>query len=487
MSTRLAGTEPVAAALRRQLDELRSQNEVHGGAAAERCVALSRQARAVDPSLACQALQLAYWAFMVRGLQPKARVALERAALLARRHGLPALEARSALMRVEMLMASGEHQDGFGALVDLVRSRQFRQLSVNDGVRSYFLLAWGCRLLEPGDGVETCLALVDARLRDHDAPLAPWFVLMRALLDLQRLIWALPPFETLLAGRVTTPSLLQASRRRLEADCRALTALDEARPENRHPHHVGVVLAALREAVLHGTEAGVLRASALLAGHVGEGRLVGKSHDDLAYLVASTMLGIGRATLAEREMALARPALERSGMWELQMLWPHLESVLAEATGRHGQALAHYRTYARRFADQARRMNTAVPRLLASIVELPGAAGRARDGVEPEYLLRAKDLLAAHPERIGMAELAEAVGVSDRALREAFRIHLRTSPAEYARSARLDAARRLVRTGALAQRSVADLAEQFGFSNPGRFKTAYRSRFGVNPADDQAG
>ncbi|MEX5299493.1 helix-turn-helix transcriptional regulator [Kocuria sp. CPCC 205292] len=102
----------------------------------------------------------------------------------------------------------------------------------------------------------------------------------------------------------------------------------------------------------------------------------------------------------------------------------------------------------------------------------------------PAQLRRAVAFVEEHlHEDIGLAEIAAAARMSPRGLQAAFRRELGRTPVGHLREARLDAARRdLLRADPVADETVAAVAARWGFAHPGRFATAYRSRFGEAPS-----
>ncbi|MEV0943545.1 helix-turn-helix domain-containing protein [Micromonospora wenchangensis] len=104
--------------------------------------------------------------------------------------------------------------------------------------------------------------------------------------------------------------------------------------------------------------------------------------------------------------------------------------------------------------------------------------------VAPSVVRRAMDHVEAHLDRyVSLAELAEAAGVSPRGLQYAFRRHQGTTPARFARRARLDRAHRDLRDGdPTAGDTVASIAARWGFVDPKRFATDYRAAYGQPPS-----
>lgn len=84
-------------------------------------------------------------------------------------------------------------------------------------------------------------------------------------------------------------------------------------------------------------------------------------------------------------------------------------------------------------------------------------------------------------DRPAVRSIAEAAGLSERGLQDVFLRTLGVTPSRFLRDHRLDEARRAL-LGGSHEGGVTEVAQQWGFSNPGRFATAYRARFGEQPA-----
>ncbi|WP_448334137.1 helix-turn-helix transcriptional regulator, partial [Streptomyces sp. DSM 41534] len=84
---------------------------------------------------------------------------------------------------------------------------------------------------------------------------------------------------------------------------------------------------------------------------------------------------------------------------------------------------------------------------------------------------------------ITLADIAEAVYVTPRALQYMFRRHLELSPMGYLRQVRLNHARRQLLNADPATTTVQAVAARWGFAHTGRFAAAYRRTFGENPSD----
>ncbi|KRV46718.1 hypothetical protein AQ490_12705 [Wenjunlia vitaminophila] len=79
-------------------------------------------------------------------------------------------------------------------------------------------------------------------------------------------------------------------------------------------------------------------------------------------------------------------------------------------------------------------------------------------------------------------EVAAAARLSTRALQEAFRRHLGTTPLGYLREVRLARAHDELKDGGAPGLTVTQVAYRWGFSNLGRFSALYRERYGQPPS-----
>jgi len=109
--------------------------------------------------------------------------------------------------------------------------------------------------------------------------------------------------------------------------------------------------------------------------------------------------------------------------------------------------------------------------------------GSGRFGAVPAYVRLAEDFMranAAVPTR--MEQVAAAAGCSVRTLDAVFRRFRDTTPLEALHAIRLEQVRAELNhnvTGA----SIGEISRCYGFTNPGRFATAYRGRFGESPVE----
>ncbi len=127
-------------------------------------------------------------------------------------------------------------------------------------------------------------------------------------------------------------------------------------------------------------------------------------------------------------------------------------------------------------------MRTALNRRLATVVldtypirdrgdDVP-VANRLRDAI--------RHIEAHAAARPAVPDIARACGLSERGLQEVFARTLETTPARFLRDHRLDQVRaELLRADA--PTTVTDVSRRWGFTNPGRFASCYRERFGEDP------
>lgn len=116
-----------------------------------------------------------------------------------------------------------------------------------------------------------------------------------------------------------------------------------------------------------------------------------------------------------------------------------------------------------------------------------GTDARSRMAVPHAAVRRAMAFMEENAARpVALAEVARAARASPRALQEAFRRHLGTTPLGYLREARLDRAHRELTAaagwGADGGATVTRIAHRWGFSNLGRFAALYQRRYGRPPS-----
>jgi AraC-like DNA-binding protein len=107
--------------------------------------------------------------------------------------------------------------------------------------------------------------------------------------------------------------------------------------------------------------------------------------------------------------------------------------------------------------------------------------------ISPAHVVRARDFIEADPRApLTPASIAWHVGVSVRALQRAFRDYLDCTPMQYVRYCRMRGAKAELAETEPGTRTVAGVAESWGFHNHGRFANDYRQLFGMNPSQTLA-
>lgn len=128
--------------------------------------------------------------------------------------------------------------------------------------------------------------------------------------------------------------------------------------------------------------------------------------------------------------------------------------------------------------------------LVASIIQAYPEIGHAAcagygGDVRPQAIRRAIAYLEAAPaEDVRIGDVAAAARLSIRALQEAFRKHLGTTPMGHLKSIRLARAHTDLRQASIEEgATVAAIAYRWGFGNLGRFAADYRRQFGRSPSE----
>lgn len=172
--------------------------------------------------------------------------------------------------------------------------------------------------------------------------------------------------------------------------------------------------------------------------------------------------------------ALARhwSASLRVAAGTLRALEPGPDQPLVRAQVVHGLALAALAVFP----------NTALDAVTDPTRPAPGWTG-------PAALRRAIAHIDAHADgHLTVQEIADAAGVTPRALQVAIRRHRGQTPSEYLREVRLRRAHRELQDADPTDgATVTAVAARWGFAHSGRFATAYRRAFGVGPADTLRG
>ena len=130
----------------------------------------------------------------------------------------------------------------------------------------------------------------------------------------------------------------------------------------------------------------------------------------------------------------------------------------------------------------ASRMLAAVT--LSTFANMSAASPTAHDRTDakPVLLRRAMEYMDANATNdIGLADIAEAVHVTPRAVQYMFRRHLETTPLQYLRRLRLHYAHQELLLSDRMHSTVTGIAARWGFAHTGRFAVLYRQTYGQSP------
>jgi AraC-like DNA-binding protein len=115
--------------------------------------------------------------------------------------------------------------------------------------------------------------------------------------------------------------------------------------------------------------------------------------------------------------------------------------------------------------------------LSAGPAEQETSAGRRHRCI----LARFEDLLRADAS-LSMTEICAELGISERLLRACCKEHLRMGPNRYVHLRRMQQVHRDLRSGTPGTATVSEIAQRYGFRDPGRFATNYRAVYGELPS-----
>ena len=114
-------------------------------------------------------------------------------------------------------------------------------------------------------------------------------------------------------------------------------------------------------------------------------------------------------------------------------------------------------------------------------IECPALTETATDGARPPWLDDAlAELARRHADTVTRDQIADAVGVTPRALADALAAHEGRTFEETLRLVRLETARELLATTCL---GIADIAQAAGFYDHAHLVHAFRGVYGTTPSD----
>jgi AraC-like DNA-binding protein len=226
-----------------------------------------------------------------------------------------------------------------------------------------------------------------------------------------------------------------------------------------------------------------------LASHVAQLRATG-----VAALEHQARIDSALVALAQGQADVARGLLEplqvrggaarQRGDMELAFCQARLNTL----GGRADEAMQHYRRYALAAMELVRIAATLAGR--DPSME-PGAPAPSRDDVEmrlPAKYRKAYRYLQAHLDcaELSVREIADDMGVTERALQTAFKTHLGMTPGELVQRCRVERIRAdLLRTDAPTI-SVLETAARWGIRNRSTLITSYRKYFSETPTQTLA-
>nr|WP_240975856.1 anthranilate 1,2-dioxygenase regulatory protein AndR [Paraburkholderia aromaticivorans] len=109
-----------------------------------------------------------------------------------------------------------------------------------------------------------------------------------------------------------------------------------------------------------------------------------------------------------------------------------------------------------------------------------------RRTASPGFVKRAEDFMQEHcGEVLRLPDIAIALGLAERTLRDGFQQFRGISPTQYLRQIRLDRAYQILREATTGVH-VSDVAMDCGFFHLGRFSIEYKKRFGESPSETLA-
>jgi AraC-like DNA-binding protein len=223
-----------------------------------------------------------------------------------------------------------------------------------------------------------------------------------------------------------------------------------------------------------------------------------RSQEHLAWLRRSHLdaglrqarVEVALVAITARNVEVARSVLEpltgRSDggrqRWNLEL--PYCLAKICAMSGRTDDSLKHYQRYALE-SVQCVRAETADP------INGPQATAQrsqsAKDDVEmslPAKYRRAYRYLIEHLDNASLSvrEIAEEIGVTERALQSVFKAHLGMTPAEVVRRCRVERIRHDLLHGDATGATVIETASRWGIRNRSTLVSLYRKYFHETPA-----
>jgi AraC-like DNA-binding protein len=226
-----------------------------------------------------------------------------------------------------------------------------------------------------------------------------------------------------------------------------------------------------------------------------------RAHEHLAWLRRSDLVAGERqarmeaalVAIAVRNVELARSMLDplsarhaegSSQRWNFEL--SYCLAKICAMDGRIDDSLKHYQHYAQE-SMQCVRCETLDHRS-GDPAKTQERAGAPKDELEmslPAKYRRAYRYLLEHLdcEALSVHEIADEIGVTERALQLAFRTHLGMTPAEVMRRCRIERIREDLLRGDAAGATVIETAARWGIRNRSTLVSLYRKYFSETPSE----
>jgi len=239
----------------------------------------------------------------------------------------------------------------------------------------------------------------------------------------------------------------------------------------------------------------------LVRAGMGQAKALSLVHEHLAWLrrmhlsapEREARLESALAALAVQNAELARSLLEPFAArgaegpqrWSFEL--SYCRAKLCELTGHNEECLRHYQRYALESAMCLRsETQPASPAATAK-----GRTAETRDEAElalPAKYRRAYRYLLSQMDRadLSVREIAEHIGVTERAVQSAFRTHLGMTPVEVLRRHRVERIRNDLLNADGCGPTVIETAARWGIRNRSTLVSSYRKHFRETPADTLA-
>jgi AraC-like DNA-binding protein len=171
--------------------------------------------------------------------------------------------------------------------------------------------------------------------------------------------------------------------------------------------------------------------------------------------------------------------------WNFEL--SYCRAKLCEMTGQNDECLRHYQRYA---LESAMCLRTETQKALVHKTS-GGCIGEASDEVElalPAKYRRAYRYMLAQMDRadLSVREIADHIGVSERAVQSAFRLYLGMTPVEVLRRNRVERIHDELLLADGCGQTVFETAARWGIRNRSTLVTSYRKHFRETPADTLA-